>query len=64
MRSRPTDRADTVPLYCLRCLQIGLQLPDLELFDIGFVYDMMTEAGNDEYKGYKQLATQEDMRNF
>lgn len=48
----------------MRCLQIGLQLPDLELFDIGFVYDMMTEAGNDEYKGYKQLATQEDMRKF
>jgi hypothetical protein len=48
----------------LRCVQIGLKLSDLDALDEGFVLDMMTEAGNDGYKDYKQLATQEDFARF
>jgi hypothetical protein len=34
-------------------------MADLERLDMGLVFDVMTEAGNDNYK-YKQLATQRD----
>lgn len=53
----------TTALFLLRCTEIGLSLADLELLDIGMVYDMFTEHGNDSYE-WKQLATQRDMDNF
>lgn len=31
---------------------------------MGFVLDILTEAGNDNYKGYVELATQEDFERF
>jgi hypothetical protein len=39
-------------------------MTDLDTLDMGMVMDIMTEAGNDTYKGYKELATQEDMERF
>ncbi len=48
----------TTPLFLLRCVQLGLSLRDLDLVTIGMVNDMYAESGNDEYKGYKELATQ------
>lgn len=53
----------TTALYLLRCIQTGLKLADLDVLDVGMVYDILTEAGNDHYK-YNQLATQEDYDRF
>ena len=54
----------TTPLFLLRCLQIGLSLSDLDLLTIGLGNDMYCESRNDEYKGWRELATQEDYENF
>ncbi len=54
----------TTPLFLLRCLQIGLSLSDLDLLTIGMVNDMYCESRNDEYKGWRELATAEDIENF
>jgi len=53
----------TTALFVLRCLQIGLRLPDLDLIDEGMAYDMMVESGNDTAE-YNVMATQEDMDRF
>ena len=37
-----------------------LSIRDLDLLTIGMVNDMFAESRNDEYKGYKEIATQED----
>ncbi len=54
----------TTPLFLLRCVQLGLSLHDLDLVTIGMVNDMYAESRNDEYKGYKEIATQEDFDRF
>lgn len=54
----------TTPLFLLRCVQLGLSLRDLDLVTIGMVNDMYAESRNDEYKGYKEIATQEDFDSF
>lgn len=53
----------TTALFVLRCLQIGLRLPDLDLIDEGMAYDMMVESSNDTVE-YKTMASQEDMNRF
>ena len=62
-KSKPTERELNTPLFVLRCLQIGLRIPDLDLIDEGMVYDMMVESGNDSAH-YDTVATQEDMNRF
>ena len=37
---------------------------DLDLLTIGMVNDMFVESRNDEYKGWRQVATQEDFDRF
>ena len=59
-----TDRPMTTPLFLLRCVQLGISIRDLDLLTIGMVNDMYAESGNDEYKGYSQMATQSDMDAF
>ena len=54
----------TTPLFLLRCVQLGISIRDLDLLTIGLVNDMYAENGNDDYKGYKELATQEDFDRF
>ena len=54
----------TTPLFLLRCVQLGISIRDLDLLTIGMVNDMYAESGNDDYKGYKELATQEDFDRF
>ncbi len=54
----------TTPLFLLRCVQLGLSLRDLDLVTIGMVNDMYAESRNDEYKGYKEIAIQEDFDRF
>ena len=50
----------TTPLFLLRCVQLGISIRDLDLLTIGMVNDMFVESRNDEYKGWRQVATQED----
>ena len=52
----------TTPLFLLRCVQLGISIRDLDLLTIGMVNDMFVENRNDEYKGWRQVATQEDSR--
>jgi len=54
----------TTPLFLLRCVQLGLSLRDLDLLTIGTVNDMYTEMCNDDYDGYSEIATQEQMDMF
>lgn len=53
----------TTPLFLLRCVQLGLSLPDLDLLTIGMVDDMFTERENDDLK-YAYKATQADFDKF
>lgn len=57
-----TDREMTTPLFLLRCVQLGISIRDL--LTIGMVNDMFVESRNDEYKGWRQVATQEDFDRF
>ena len=53
----------TTALFLLRVYQIGMNLDDLDDLEAGTVFDIMTEAGNDDFK-YKQVATQTDFDRF
>ena len=53
----------TTPLFLLRCLQVGLNLDDLDKIEIGLVNDMFIEMAND-HEEWPQKATQEDMDKF
>lgn len=53
----------TTALFLLRCAELGLSMADLELLEIGMVYDMLAERANDSYD-WPKLATQEDFDNF
>lgn len=59
-----TDREMTTPLFLLRCVQLGISVRDLDLLTIGMVNDMFVESRNDEYKGWRQIAQQEDFDRF
>ena len=50
----------TTPLFLLRCVQLGISIRDLDLLTIGMVNDMFVESRNDECKGWRKVATQED----
>lgn len=54
----------TTPLFLLRCVQLGISIGELDLLTIGMVNDMYAESGNDEYKGYKEIAQQDDFDKF
>lgn len=58
-----TERALTSGLFLLRCLEIGLPMSDLDLLDVGMVYDLMIERGNDGEE-YDIIATQADFDRF
>ena len=53
----------TTALFLLRAIQIGLSQDDLDTLTTGTVFDIMTEAANDEVK-YTPLADQEDFDRF
>jgi hypothetical protein len=53
----------TTALYLLRCVQLGISIPELDFLEYGEVLDMMTESANDSYK-YKQVASQSDFDRF
>ena len=47
----------------MRCVQVGFNLADLDALDMGTVFDVLTESGNDN-ETYEQVATQADFDNF
>lgn len=53
----------TTALFLLRIYQSGMTLADLDDLELGTVFDIMTEAGNDECK-YKEIASQDDFDRF
>jgi hypothetical protein len=49
----------------LRAKQLGLTIEEMTDLDEGVIYDMITEAANDNASdSYKQLATQADFDRF
>lgn len=53
----------TTPLFMLRCLQVGLNISDLDELDIGLVNDMFVEMANDRCE-WDYKPTQEMFDNF
>ncbi len=53
----------TTALFLLRVYQCGMSLADLDDLEAGTVFDIMTEAANDDAK-YKILADQSDFDRF
>ena len=47
----------------MRCAQIGIPMSDLELLDVGMVFDIMIEQENDSEE-YDTIATQSDFDRF
>lgn len=52
----------------MRCTQIGLSMSDLDLLDVGMVYDMIIESDNDTADEASEdtvrMATQADFDRF
>ncbi len=53
----------TTPLFLLRCVELGINIGDLELLTVGIVLDIWTEKSNDNHK-YKQIAGQDEYDRF
>lgn len=53
----------TTALFLLRVFQIGMTQAELDTLTMGTVFDIMTEAENDDFK-YKQVASQDDFDRF
>ena len=53
-------------MFLLRCLEVGLSIPDLDLLTIGMVLDIWTEKGNDgaNYGAAVRMADQSDFDKF
>ena len=56
---RKTERPMTTALFMLRCVELGLNIADLDLLTIGSVNDMLNEKSRDSVERRKQ-ALQED----
>lgn len=52
-----------MPLFLLRCVQLGLSLAELDNLEYGEIQDMFIEQLNDGCE-YQQKATQEDFDRF
>ena len=60
---RGTDRELTTALFLLRACELGISIADLDLLDVGMVYDMLTESNNDHAE-YAVKANQDDFDRF
>ena len=60
---RQTERELTTPLFLLRCMEVRISIPDLDLLTIGLVMDIWTEKGNDGTQ-YTVRASQGDFDRF
>ena len=66
-----TESAPTITIWgrkappgIQKCVQLGISIRDLDLLTIGLVNDMYAENSNDDYKGYKEVATHEVFDKF
>ena len=57
---RKTERPMTTALFMLRCVQLGLDIADLDLLTIGLVNDMFNESSRDKIE-WREEANQADM---
>jgi len=57
---RKTERPMTTALFMLRCVQLGLDIADLDLLTIGLVNDMFNESSRDKIE-WREEANQTDM---
>ena len=62
-KPRQIKRELTTPLFLLRCMEVGISIPDLDLLSIGLVMDIWTEKGNDGTQ-YAVCASQADFDRF
>ena len=46
-KTESDERELTTPLFLLRCMEVGISIPDLDLLTIGLIMDVWTEKGND-----------------
>lgn len=53
----------TTPLFLLRCIEVGIQISELDLLTVGLVLDIWTEKNNDGVE-YGTIATQDDFDRF
>lgn len=53
----------TTALFLLRCVELGISMSDLDLLDMGMIYDMFVEKGNDGVD-YAEIANQSDFDKF
>lgn len=53
-----------VAVFMVRAKQMGLTLNEMDELEEGFITDMIIESGNDNYDGYRELATQNDFDSF
>lgn len=53
----------TTPLFLLRCIEVGVQVSELDLLTVGLVLDIWTEKNNDGAE-YRVVASQEDFDKF
>lgn len=57
----PTIREMNTSLFILRGLQVGLRITDFEFFEVGDIFDLLTESSNDSYD-YPKKGTEEDFK--
>ena len=60
---RKTERPMTTALFMLRCVELGLNIGDLDLLTIGSVNDMFNEKRRDSLE-WREEASQGDMDKF
>ena len=60
---RKTERPMTTALFMLRCVELGLNIADLDLLTIGSVNDMFNEKSRDSME-WREEASQADMNKF
>ena len=53
----------TTALFMLRCVELGINIADLDLMTIGLVNDMFLEKSRDSIE-WRQEASQADMDRF
>lgn len=60
---RKTERPMTTALFMLRCVELGLNIGDLDLLTIGSVNDMFNEKRRDSLE-WREEDSQADMNKF
>ena len=58
-----SSREMTTALFLLRCVEIGINISELDLLTIGMVLDIWTEKSNDEVK-YSKVVGQTEFDRF